>query len=68
MTHGHPYEPPSSTEPLEKLMAEIERYVDAIELFRALGHEPSWRLEGPSELVVRVRRWLEPCEPRMSGA
>ena len=34
---------PSST--LEELMQEIERYLAAVALFRALGHEPRWRGE-----------------------
>jgi len=28
---------------LNELMGEIERYLDAVEVFRALGHEPAWR-------------------------
>jgi len=34
---------PSST--LEELMQEIERYLAAVALFRALDHEPRWRGE-----------------------
>ncbi len=55
-------------ESVEELVSEIQRYLGAVALFRELGHEPSWRAEAlPSELVLRVRAWLEPCEPRVSG-
>ena len=30
----------------DELLGEIERYLEAVALFRALGHEPSWRSEG----------------------
>ena len=36
------------------LIAEVERYLDAVAAFRELGHEPSWRAEMPSVLVLRV--------------
>jgi hypothetical protein len=29
----------------DDLMDEIGRYLEAVALFRALGHEPSWRSE-----------------------
>ena len=54
---------------IEELVSEIHRYLGAVAFFRELGHEPSWRAEAfPSELVLRVRAWLEPGEPRVSGA
>ncbi len=49
------------------LIAEIHRYLEAVEVFRELGHEPSWRADIPSDLVLRVRQWLEPHESQMSG-
>lgn len=52
---------------IDELASEIERYLDAVETFRSLGHEPYWRPESPSDLVVRVREWLEPCEQHVSG-
>jgi len=61
-------EPLVFEESVEELVSEIQRYLGAVALFRELGHEPSWRAEAlPSELVLRVRAWLEPCEPRVSG-
>ena len=30
----------------DELLIEVERYLEAVALFRALGHEPSWRSEG----------------------
>lgn len=30
---------------LDELMGEIERYLDAVAVFRALGHEPAWQEE-----------------------
>ncbi len=63
-----PSEPLAFEESIEELVSEIHCYLGAVALFRALGHEPSWRAEAlPSELVLRVRAWLEPCEPRVSG-
>jgi hypothetical protein len=54
---------------VEELVSEIHRYLEAVAVFRELGHEPSWRPEPfASELLVRLRPWLEPCEPRMSAA
>ena len=29
----------------ESLIEEIERYLEAVELFRALGYEPTWKLD-----------------------
>jgi hypothetical protein len=48
------------------LAAEIERYLDAIALFRELGCEPAWLPETPSGLVVRVQAALDPFEQRVS--
>jgi hypothetical protein len=31
---------------LETLLDEIRRYLEAVELDRREGHEPSWRVEG----------------------
>ncbi len=65
---AEPSEPLVFEESIEGLVSEIQRYLGAVALFRELGHEPSWRAEAlPSELVLRVRAWLEPCEPRVSG-
>jgi hypothetical protein len=58
----------TATEAAEELVSEIERYLGAVELFRALGHEPSWRPEPRSEPIARVAAWLEPHESRVSGA
>ena len=30
---------------LDELLNEVQRYLEAVALFRALGHEPSWRSE-----------------------
>lgn len=30
---------------IRKLMGEIDRYLAAVDLFRAEGHEPAWRSE-----------------------
>ena len=53
----------------ENLLREVDRYLEAVALFRELGHDPTWQAEeAPSSLVRRVRKWLEPCEPRVSDA
>jgi hypothetical protein len=53
----------------ENLHREVDRYLEAVALFRELGHDPTWHAEeAPSPLVRRVRMWLEPCEPRVSDA
>ena len=31
---------------VEELVAEIQRYLDAVDVFRAELHEPNWRDEG----------------------
>ena len=51
---------------LDPLTVEIERYLAAVDAFRALGSEPTWRPEQPSDFVARVRAWLEPCEQGVS--
>lgn len=51
---------------VDVLIVEIERYLSAVETFRSLGCEPIWRLETPSDVVVRVRAWLEPYEQSVS--
>ena len=38
---------------LEELVAEMQRYLDAVDLFRAELHEPSWRDEGIRTEVLR---------------
>lgn len=38
---------------LERLLAEILRYIEAVELFRREGYEPSWRAEGMHLEVLR---------------
>jgi hypothetical protein len=38
---------------LEELYDEILRYLEAVELFRREGHEPSWRVEGTHPEVPR---------------
>ena len=38
---------------LDELFAEILRYLEAVELFREEGHEPSWRVEGTHTEVLR---------------
>lgn len=57
----------ASAERFDAMMSEIEVYLEAVMLFRELGHEPEWRPETPSGLVLRVREWLEPHESQMSG-
>lgn len=34
---------------IDELMEEVDRYLAAVELFRALGCEPGWRAELDSE-------------------
>ena len=59
----------ASEESDEGLISEIQLYLGAVAVFSELGQEPRWRAETlPSELVVRLRAWLEPCEPHVSGA
>jgi len=36
---------------LESLFAEIRRYLDAVDVFRRAGHEPSWRTETAQEVL-----------------
>jgi hypothetical protein len=45
-------EPPITAGPaeLETLLAEIRRYLDAVDVFRLAGHEPSWRSETAQEV------------------
>ena len=38
---------------IEDLIAEIQRYLDTVDLFRAELHEPSWRDEGIRTEVLR---------------
>jgi len=38
---------------LDRLLAEIERYLEAVETFRREGHEPHWRRESPETEVLR---------------
>jgi hypothetical protein len=38
---------------LEELFDRILRYLEAVELFRREGHEPSWRVEGTHPEVLR---------------
>jgi hypothetical protein len=38
---------------LEEFFDEIVRYLEAVELFRREGHEPSWRVEGTHPEVLR---------------
>ena len=53
---------------IETLCAEIQRYLEAVALFRELGLEPCWRTEQPSSVVARVNAWLEPHERGVSRA
>jgi hypothetical protein len=39
----------------DKLVEEIDRYLTAIDLFRALGCEPTWRPESHAEAVSLER-------------
>ncbi|HEX3056840.1 MAG TPA: hypothetical protein VHP82_11960 [Gaiellaceae bacterium] len=32
----------------DRLIREVQRYLRAVEAFRAEGHEPSWRAEQPA--------------------
>jgi hypothetical protein len=46
-----------STQSQTKLMAEVRRYLAAVEAFRAEGHEPQWLPERePAKPVVPRRR------------
>jgi hypothetical protein len=38
-------------EKLAALLAEIRRYLDAVELFRREGREPHWRFKGEKEVL-----------------
>jgi len=37
------------------LVAEIDRYLDAVDTFRAQRHEPQWRAEGAGAAVDPIR-------------
>jgi hypothetical protein len=39
----------------EALVAEIARYLAAVEAFRAAGYEPSWRLELVPDEILATR-------------
>ena len=53
----------------EEMLAEIQRYLRAIQLFRELGHEPVWLAEAHStDLGVRSQARVDLCEPRVSAA
>lgn len=41
----------------EELLDEIARYLSAVDLFRAMGHEPSWRPE-VADPAVSLERFL----------
>jgi hypothetical protein len=41
------------------LVDEIVRYLDAVDTFRELGHEPHWRPDGPSAVAARITGWLD---------
>jgi len=59
----------AAVDAIEELLSEIERYLGAIELFRALGHEPSWRPELRFEYTAaRAAGCLELHESHVSGA
>lgn len=53
---------------VDELVPEAQRYLEAIAVFREHGHEPRWRPERASELVLRVQAWVEPHESRVRGA
>jgi hypothetical protein len=53
----------------EEMLAEIQRYLGAIQLFRELEHEPVWLAEAhSSDLGVRSQAQVDPCESRVSAA
>jgi len=68
---GEPRTPGRALEALgddRDLLREVDRYLEAVALFRE-RHDPTWHAEAaPSSIVRRVREWLEPCEPRVSDA
>lgn len=65
--HVDSYEARGTAGAVEALFAEIERYLDAVAVFRALGSEPTWRPERASDVVTRIRACLGPHELNVSG-
>jgi hypothetical protein len=47
---------PTTVESSSRLIAEIERYLGVVELFRALSCEPDWHAEPVARLVVSRSR------------
>lgn len=39
-----------------ELIDEVRRYLEAVDAFRAEGHEPRWRPEGPEATTVGAGR------------
>jgi len=50
---------------ITELITEIEKYLDAVELYRALGHEPSWRSERGSEgpVIALISPYIDRVSP-----
>jgi hypothetical protein len=42
-----------------KLMEEVDRYLAAVDLFRSLDCEPTWRLESPPAVAIAHTREIE---------
>jgi hypothetical protein len=53
MTETHDLRLAPSPDELESLLDEIRLYLEAIDVFRGEGHEPSWRPERAEKEVLR---------------
>ena len=49
----------------EKLTSEVERYLEAVAVFRALGCEPRWRSDSevPSRVVTLIAPYIDHVSP-----
>jgi hypothetical protein len=53
MNESHDIRPTSSPDSRPSLLDEVRLYLEAVELFRREGHEPSWRHEPAEKEVLR---------------
>lgn len=53
MTETHDIRPAPGPDALASLFDEIRLYLEAVELFRREGHEPSWRREPAEKEALR---------------
>ncbi len=65
MKHGSERAEPPSGDAVEQLIDEVGCYLEAVALFRALGHEPRWRSEAASG--SRVIALIAPYIDRVSA-